>query len=95
MEKARAQSTQKSRFMIAAAYRDTLCAVLQRKYGRVRHGAKTLAQSIEGSPRTVQKWIAGTSAPRGEELVKLMAECDELRDEIFRLVKEGKACPDE
>ncbi|MEG3348384.1 hypothetical protein [Novacetimonas sp. GS1] len=95
MEKARAQSTQKSRFLIAAAYRDTLCAVLQRKYGRVRNGAKTLARSIEASPRTVQKWIAGTAAPRGEELLKLMSECDELRDEIFRLVEEGKRCPDE
>lgn len=87
--------TQKIHFMTAAVYRDTVRGVLMRQYGRIRNGAKLLAGRIDTSPRTVRNWLDGVSAPRGEELMKLMIECDELRDEIFRLVDEGKQCPNE
>ncbi|MFT9385550.1 hypothetical protein [Acetobacter sp.] len=81
--------------MTAAVYRDTVRGVLVRQYGRVRNGAKVLAARIDASPRTVRNWMDGVSAPRGDELMKLMMECDELRDEIFRVVQEGKQCPND
>lgn len=80
--------------MNAAAYAQTVTDVLRRNYGQLRHAAKLLAGSVGTSPRTVQNWLDGINAPRGAELIKLMQECDELRDEIFRLVEEGK-CPKE
>lgn len=76
----------------AAAYSETVTEVLRRKYGPLRHSAKLLAQAVGSTPRTVQNWLDGTNAPRGAELIRLMQECDELADEIFRLVREGK-CP--
>lgn len=78
----------------AASYCETVAGVLRRKYGHLRHATKLLARSVGTTPRTVQNWLDGTNAPRGAELIRLMRECDELRDEIFRLVEEGKCRED-
>lgn len=74
----------------ASTYAETVTGVLQRKYGPLKCAAKLLARAVGSTPRTVQNWLDGTNAPRGAELIRLMQECDELRDEIFRLVEEGK-----
>jgi predicted transcriptional regulator len=76
--------------MNAAIYSETVTGILRRKYGNVRHATKMLARIVGSTPRTVQNWLDGTNAPRGAELIRLMQECDELRDEIFRIVEEGK-----
>lgn len=74
----------------ATAYAETVTGVLRREYGPLRHAAKLLARAVGTTPRTVQNWLDGVNAPRGAELIRLMQECDELRDEIFRIVEEGK-----
>lgn len=76
--------------MDAATYADTVSEILRRNYGHLRHAAKQLARSVGTSPRTVENWFAGINAPRGAELIRLMQQCDDLRDEIFRIVEEGQ-----
>jgi hypothetical protein len=61
-------------------------AVLLQHYGPLRSAAKLLARATGASPRSAENWLQGLCAPRGDELISLMAECDELRDEIMRLV---------
>ncbi|WP_291365302.1 hypothetical protein [Acetobacter sp. UBA5411] len=78
----------------AITYAETVTGVLRRKYGPLRHASKLLARAVGSTPRTVQNWLDGINAPRGAELIRLMQECDELRDEIFRLVEEGKCQKD-
>lgn len=74
----------------ASTYAETVTGVLKRRYGPLKCASKLLARAVGTTPRTVQNWLDGTNAPRGAELIRLMQECDELRDEIFRLVEEGK-----
>lgn len=62
--------------------------VLQREYAPLRHAAKILARKADVSPRTAENWLAGTCAPRGDELLRLMASCDALAAEINKLVEE-------
>ncbi|WP_180952791.1 hypothetical protein [Acetobacter aceti] len=76
--------------MNACAYSETVTSVLRRIYGSMRHGAEYLARGVDTSPRTARNWLDGKNAPRGAELIRLMAECDELRREIDRLVEEEK-----
>jgi len=74
----------------ATLYCQTVTSVLRDTYGRLRHGPEILARAVRASPRATRNWIDGTNAPRGAELIRLMAECDELRAEIDRLVEEEK-----
>ncbi|MBS4074606.1 hypothetical protein KGY14_05305 [Ameyamaea chiangmaiensis] len=74
----------------AATYSETVTGILRRNYGQVRHASKLLARAVGTTPRTVENWFAGINAPRGAELIRLMQQCDDLRDEIFRIVGEGQ-----
>lgn len=74
----------------AALYSQTVTTVLRTIYGRLKHGPEILARAVEASPRTTRNWLDGTNAPRGAELIRLMAECEELKSEIDRLVEEEK-----
>lgn len=78
----------------ASVYAEAVTGILKRNYGQIRNAAKLLARSVGTTPRTVQNWLEGVNAPRGAELIRLMQECDELRDEIFRIVEEGKCQKD-
>ncbi len=73
------------------SYAAAVHGVLTREYGPLRNAAKILARAAGVSPRTSQNWLQGLCAPRGDELLKLMVECDALRDEIFRLTKKDGA----
>lgn len=61
--------------------------VLRRAYAPKRHAAKLLARDANASPRTAEKWLTGERAPSGENLIELMASCQELADELNRLVQ--------
>ncbi len=75
----------------SVSYATTVHTVLVREYAPKRFAAKLLARAAGVSPRTAENWIQGLCAPRGDELIRLMAECDALRVEILRLVEERKA----
>ncbi|EHH68402.1 hypothetical protein [Gluconobacter morbifer] len=69
---------------------DLVARVLRGRFGNGRHAAKRIAQMGEVSPRTARNWMSGSCAPRGDELMRMMVECDELADEIFRKVREQR-----
>ena len=71
-------------------YAATVHSVLQREYRPLRNATKILARQANVSPKTAQNWIDGVCAPRGDELLSLMASCDALAAEINRLVQERK-----
>jgi hypothetical protein len=93
------QSTQKLRghtaVMIDAAstYSDVVQTFLKRKFAPLRNAAKLLAGAAGVSHRTSEHWLAGRHPPKAEELIRLMASCDELADEIFQLIQRQK-CSD-
>lgn len=76
--------------MTTCSYSETVTSVLRRIYGSMRNGTEYLARCVDITPRTARNWLDGKNAPRGAELIKLMAECEELRREIDRLVEEEK-----
>ena len=75
------------------AYRETITGTIRLVFGPRRNAAKILAGKTGASPRTAENWLAGTCAPRGAELIKLMAECAELRAEVDRLITELQGNP--
>jgi hypothetical protein len=73
------------------SYASTVHDVLNREYGPLRNAAKILARKADVSSRTAQNWLHGKCAPRGDELIRLMAECGALKDEIDRQVEALKS----
>lgn len=51
-----------------------------------RENAKSIANVVQRSHRTVQGWLQGRSQPSGSELLRLMRANDDLRTEILRLI---------
>lgn len=64
---------------------------LNREAGHLRNAIKLLARRTGYDPRAVRNWFYGVNAPRAQELVALMIECDEVAAEINKMVAEGKA----
>ena len=62
-----------------------LHGVLVREYGFRRHAAKLLATITGASPRTAEKWLAGTHMPQGAALLRLMANCEAVDTEMSRM----------
>jgi hypothetical protein len=73
------------------AYPDLVSGFLRDRFGLVRGAEKRLARKAGCSPRTVENWMRGESAPAGEHLLNLMAECDELAAAIMAEVRRRKA----
>lgn len=71
-------------------YGDVVLGFIQRKYGPLRNATKLLARDAGCSPRTAESYLAGTHAPNGEKLINLLAECQELADEVNRLVAQRR-----
>jgi hypothetical protein len=70
-----------------------LCAerfssVLRRWTGSMRNAAKRVGRSIGTDPRAVENYIYGRTCPPAAKLIELMAECEDLADEVNRLVEE-------
>lgn len=76
--------------MTAIGYAPTVCDVLRREYSHLKSAAKIVAQKASVTPRTAENWLTGQNAPRGDELIRLMAECDELKAAIDKLVEMHK-----
>jgi transcriptional regulator with XRE-family HTH domain len=69
--------------MQSVAYPALVGGYLRQHYGMLRGAEKMLARMVGCSPRTVENWLRGESAPSGEALLSLMAECDGLADAVL------------
>lgn len=67
--------------------------VLLKSYGQYRNGPKLLAKAARSTPRAAENWLDGSCTPNAEKLVNLMAECDELAEEILRRVGRSNCSP--
>lgn len=63
-----------------------ISAALRQRFDRTRHAAKDIAQRVDATPRAVEDWLQGETAPRSAELIRLCAEFDEVFDEVFDAV---------
>lgn len=80
---------------MTATYGDVVHEVIQRNFAPLKHAAKLLARAAGTTPRTAENWLAGSHAPNGDKLISLMANCDDLAEEINRLVAARKAASGE
>ena len=62
-----------------------LHGVIVREFGWRKHAAKLLAVLTGASPRTAEKWLAGTHMPQGVALLRLEANCEAVEREMARL----------
>ncbi|GAB0118758.1 hypothetical protein [Acidisoma sp. 7E03] len=69
---------------------EIITEALQKHYGPMRCGRKIVARIAGASHRTADNWFSGRNAPKGPELIRLMAANEELTDEIMRMVQELK-----
>lgn len=71
-------------------YCRTVTTVLNETYGTLRDATKILARRVEVGSETVRMWLAGRYAPRGAELIRLMAECPALEAAVITLVRTSR-----
>lgn len=72
-----------------------LCAerfsvVLRRWTGDMRNAAKRIGRRLNTDPRAIENYIYGRHCPPAAKLIDLMAECEDLADEVMRLVQERR-----
>lgn len=72
----------------ASTFTEAISGALKRRYGQVPCGRKVVARIADASHRTVENWFAGRNAPKGPELIRLMAANQELEADILRLIEE-------
>jgi len=72
----------------AAVISGRISETLRREYASYRYAEKLLARKVNASPRAVRNWFSGVCSPRAAELVRLMAESEELEREVGRLIRE-------
>lgn len=65
--------------------------ILRQWTGDMRNAAKRLGRRIGSDPRAVENYIYGRSCPPAVVLIELMAECQELADEVNKMVAERRA----
>ena len=71
----------------ALTYPGFMTGWLRARFRMERGAEKRLARQVGCSPRTVENWLRGESAPSGEQLLRLMAECDGLAEAILANVQ--------
>lgn len=71
---------------------ERISTVLRRQVQERRYAAQRIAEKACVTPRCVDNWVNGTTAPRSAELIRLMASCDEIAAEVLQLVEEARAC---
>ena len=80
--------------MHAAVTADSLAerisVTLRRNYGDTRHAITRLSRRISADPRAVENWWYGRCAPRSAELVRLMAENDEIAAAVMDMARQAK-----
>lgn len=62
-----------------------ISAALRQRFDRTRHAAKDIASRVDATPRAVEDWLQGETAPRAAELIRLCAEFDEVFDAVCAL----------
>jgi hypothetical protein len=80
-----------TRMSVASTYNETVLAVIDREYGRIRNGAKILARHAKSSLPAAQHWIYGRRVPTGENLLNLMANCEALAVALNQEVENRRA----
>jgi hypothetical protein len=56
-----------------------------------RHAAKLVARATGSPVATARRWVAGETEPRAGELIRLMAEHEEVAAEVNRIVGEMRS----
>ena len=69
----------------ASSVHAALHEVIVREFAWKRHACKLLAALTGASPRTCEKWLAGTHMPHGDALVRLMAKNEAVDAEMERM----------
>ncbi len=69
----------------ARAYATAIRAALRREYGDTGATRRAICRVAGASEGTVKNWLAGTNAPNGEYLIKLMAASDEVWDAVIAM----------
>ncbi|MDD2862576.1 MAG: hypothetical protein PHI71_16130 [Acidiphilium sp.] len=76
---------------MSVTYETVFAGWVKKEWSQKKCAAKELARIACVSPRTAENWIAGEHAASGAVLVRLMAECRELADQINELVETQRA----
>ncbi|WP_374438357.1 hypothetical protein [Pseudomonas panipatensis] len=63
-------------FPDAEHYAKQIASALHAELGATHRASKILMRWTNASERTVKNWLAGTSGPRGEHLIALIAHSD-------------------
>lgn len=75
---------------LSGTYGDVVGGFIQEAFGPLKHAEKLLARAAKVCPRTAANWLRGECAPRGDQLLELMASCDALADLINEAVRERR-----
>lgn len=75
---------------MARGYKNVICETIFREYGGLRCGSKILARKINISYRSVERWFYKETAPKGDQLIDLMAENEAIANQVLKLVEERR-----
>lgn len=64
-----------------------ISGALRKRWGDMRSPVKLVARATGTDVRTARNYWDGTNAPRAPELLRLMAECPEVREAVERLIE--------
>lgn len=88
----RTNTDRKFRMMtITSTYAETVWDALHDAYAPLKHGVELLARVADVVPRTAKNWLERRNAPRGDELVRLMAADPRIAVAIRSLVLRQRA----
>ena len=73
------------------SFTSRVSGVLRQAFSSHRNATKIIAQRIGRDPRAVKAWLCGECAPSLNAALSLAAECDDLADEINRIIQERRA----
>lgn len=62
-----------------------ITAALRRAYGRMQSPVKRVARAAEANEKAARNWWEGQNAPDATNLIALIAESDEVFEEVMRL----------
>src|SRR3989442_12441900 len=66
-------------------YASVVAAGLRKELGDTHQAVKTVMRWTGANERTVKNWFAGTYGPRGEHLIDLLRNSDEVLDAFLSL----------
>jgi hypothetical protein len=91
MRKSCGNRTQKNHAVsvTAAIYGQSVTGALRGEWGVLKHAAKLLGRAVGVGPRTAENWLAGKSAPRGAELIRLLANSASVRSAFAALLEQA------